>query len=65
MSGDIQISLVVLHIDESIRTSKSSLLELSQLLQYVKDKFSEVLLPAECVTRLDFLGKGIVNGICS
>ena len=50
-------------IDESIRTSKSSLFELNQLLQYVKEKFSEVLLPAEVVTRLDFLGKGCTSVI--
>jgi len=40
-------------------SSKSSLTELNQLLQYVTEKFSEILLPAEVVTRLEFIGKGI------
>ncbi|XP_065909293.1 uncharacterized protein [Dysidea avara] len=44
--------------EESVWTSTSSLFEINQLIQYVKEKFSEVLLPAEAVTRLDFLGKG-------
>ena len=33
-------------------------MEINQFLQYVKDRFSEVLLPAEVVTKLDFIGKG-------
>ena len=33
--------------------------EINQFLQYVKKKFSELLLPAEVVTKSDFLGKGM------
>ena len=35
------------------------MVEVTQLLQYVRDKFSEVLLPAEVITKLNFLGKGV------
>jgi len=33
--------------------------EVTQLLQYVRDKFSEVLLPAEVITKQELLGKGV------
>jgi len=48
-------------LDDSV--SRNSLLEMNQFLQYVKDKFSEVLLPAEVVTKLDFIGKGTLPQI--
>ena len=35
--------------------------EIDQFLQYVKEKFSEVLLPAEAINKSDFLGKGVFN----
>jgi len=35
--------------------------EINQFLQYVKEKFSEVLLPAEVITKSDFLGKGMYS----
>ena len=44
---------------DDLTESMSSLLEINQFLRYVKDKFSEVLLPVEVVTKLDFIGKGI------
>ncbi|XP_065910180.1 tyrosine-protein kinase receptor TYRO3-like isoform X2 [Dysidea avara] len=45
--------------EERLSSSMGSLVcEVTQLLQYVKDKFSEVLLPAEVITKSDFLGKG-------
>ena len=43
----------------AIRNSQSSLLlETNQFLQYVKEKFSEVLLPVESITKQGLLGKG-------
>lgn len=40
-----------------IKTSYSS--EISQLLKYVEEKFSDVLLPEGVVTKLDLIGKGM------
>ena len=34
------------------------MLEVNQFLQYVKSKFSEVLLPVENITKQGLLGKG-------
>jgi len=33
-------------------------MQVDQLLHHVKEKFSEVLLPVETVTKLDLIGKG-------
>ena len=47
-------------VDERLTNSMNSVVsEVTQLLQYVKDKFSEVLLPAEVLTKSSFLGKGV------
>ena len=47
-------------VEERLTNSMNSLVsEVTQLLQYVKDKFSEVLLPAEVVTKSSLLGKGV------
>ena len=43
----------------ALKSSQSSLLlEANQFLQYVKEKFSEVLLPVESITKQGLLGKG-------
>ena len=34
-------------------------LQLDQLLYHVKERFSEVILPADTVTKLEMLGKGM------
>jgi len=50
-------------LEDSARNNKQ---EINQFLQYVKERFSEVLLSAEVVTKSDFLGKGTcVNKIFS
>ena len=53
---------------ESLKRSRSSLLlEVNQFLQYVKDKFSDVILPVESITKQSLLGKGTVcdyNSCC-
>ena len=42
-----------------LRYRKTSVvMELDQLLSHVKEKFSEILLPVESVTKLEILGKG-------
>ena len=47
-------------ISEAFKRSKSSLLlEVNQFLQYVKDKFFDVLLPVESIAKQSLLGKGI------
>ena len=47
-------------ISESVKRSKSSLLlEASQFLEYVRDKFYDILLPVESITKQSLLGKGI------
>ena len=52
--------LYFIFVEERLSSSMGSLVcEVTQLLQYVKDKFSEVLLPAEVITKSDFLGKGV------
>ena len=38
-------------------------LQLDQLLYHVKERFSEVLLPVETVTKLEMFGKG--NYVCA
>ena len=45
---------------ETLTASRSSLqlLEVKSFLDYVKDKFSQVLLPAEAITKQGLLGKG-------
>ena len=51
--------LLFVCILEALQSSQSSLLlEVNQFLQYVKDKFSEVLLPVESITKQGLLGKG-------
>jgi len=60
-SGYIQLisyMYFVFDILDDLTESTNSLLEINQFLQYVKDTFSEVLLPAEVVTKLDLIGKG-------
>ena len=45
--------------DDILKTSKSSLLlEVNNFLDYVQDKFSEVLLPVDTITKQGLLGKG-------
>ena len=39
-------------------------LQLDQLLYHVKERFSEVLLPVETVTKLEMLGKGAELPAC-
>lgn len=39
-------------------------LQLDQLLYHVKERFSEVLLPVETVTKLEMFGKGSYTYIC-
>jgi len=61
IAANIQSGLAmyfVFDILDDLTESTNSLLEINQFLQYVKDKFSEVLLPAEVVTKLDLIGKG-------
>ena len=47
-------------IEETLSGSRSSLqlLEVKQFLDYVKDQFSQVLLPADTITKQGLLGKG-------
>ena len=53
---------IVLNIcisDDLLKTSKSSLLlEVNHILHYVQEKFSEVLLPVDTITKEGLLGKG-------
>ena len=45
-----------------MKASKNSLLlEVNHFLYYVQDKFSEVLLPVDTITKQGLLGKGYKN----
>ena len=56
--------LLFVCISEALQRSQSSLLlEVNQFLQYVKDKFSEVLLPVESITKQGLLGKGYKEAV--
>ena len=47
--------------DDALKASKSSLLlEVNNFLDYVQDKFSEVLLPVDTITKEGLLGKGYI-----
>ena len=39
---------------------RSLLLEVNEFLQYVKERFSEVLLPVDTITKQSVVGKGYV-----
>jgi len=46
-------------LDETLKTSWGSLLEeVNHLLRYVQDKFSEVLIPKDRITKQGLIGKG-------
>ena len=46
-------------ISENIlQNRRSLLLEVNDFLQYVKEKFSEVLLPVDTITKQELIGKG-------
>ena len=52
-------TLILCIVANLLRYRKTSVvMELDQLLSHVKEKFSEILLPAESVTKLEILGKG-------
>ena len=45
----------------AVSLSSLQLLEVSNFLDYVKAKFSEVLLPVDTITKQELLGKGYKN----
>ena len=46
--------------NDSLKSSDNSLhTQINNFLQHVKEKFSEVLLPMENVTKLELIGKGM------
>ena len=49
---------VAINVLSEALENRDSFLEVNQFLQYVKDKFSEVLLPVESITKQNILGKG-------
>ena len=49
-------------ISDAIRNS--TMQEMNQFLHYVKNKFSEVLLPVESIAKQGLLGKGYVHRNC-
>ena len=60
--GILLICFTYFSMPDALKKSQSSLvLEVNQFLQYVKDKFSEVLLPVESISKQGLLGKGYIN----
>ena len=53
-------------IEETLSGSRSSLqlLGVKQFLDYVKDQFSQILLPADTITKQGLLGKGYRTTLC-
>jgi len=46
-------------LDETLKTNWGTLLkEVNHFLLYVQDKFSEVLIPVDNITKQDLIGKG-------
>lgn len=55
-------SFILYTLASSLEYFKVSVqLQLDQLLHHVKEKFSEVLLPVEAITKLELSGKGTYN----
>ena len=42
----------------AVKNEDAHLSEINQLLQYVENQFSDILLPEEIITKLELVGKG-------
>ena len=53
---------VYIILEEILENNRGSLLlEVNEFLQYVKEKFSGVLLPVDTITKQGLIGKGYLN----